>query len=437
LLVAGVLVALVPPCTRTVLRLGDGFGIRGGALFSALALFGPCLVTLGMVTTVAVRSVALGAGHAGRNVGLVYSLSTLGGLTGTLLTGFVLVPAWAVETTLLVTALVLSFTGLAGYVARGGRGLAALAVLAPAAALSSGRAATAEGPGVRVLERVESLHGRLSVIEDTSHGPALRLLRADHSFVGGHWVDSGEPAFAFLHLLEAVKLARPEGTRLLQLGLGIGWLPRALEKQGVQSDVVEIDPEIIRLARTHFGFRETGKVFAEDARTLIRRLETRYDFIVHDAFTGGAVPEHLLSLEVLERLKRLLLPGGVLCLNFVGAERGPLSASAQAVNATVRKVFPHVRVFRDGPEGGPLAISNLVFFAAAAPLRFEKPVSYESPNCETVLSRFESWEVLQVPARDAPVVTDSENPLSRLSFPVSEAFRGEMRRLYPLEFWLD
>jgi hypothetical protein len=214
-------------------------------------------------------------------------------------------------------------------------------------------------------------------------------------------------------------------------------LPRALEKQGVQSDVVEIDPEVIRLARTHFGFRETGKVFVEDARTLIRRLETRYDFIVHDAFTGGAVPEHLLSLEVLERLKQLLLPGGVLCLNFVGAERGPLSASAQAVNATVRKVFPHVRVFRDGPEGGPLAISNLVFFAAAAPLRFEKPVSYESPNCETVLSRFESWEVSKVPAPDAPVVTDSENPLSRLSLPVSEAFRGEMRRLYPLEFWLD
>jgi MFS family permease len=433
LIIAGVWVALVPLCSRTVLRLADGFGLRGGALFSGFVLFGPCLITLGMVTTVAVRLSALDAKRPGRNVGLVYCVSTLGGLIGTLLTGFVLVPAWAVPTTFSVTALSLVLTGLAGYLLRAGSRLAGLALILPALSLIP----PAAWSGVRVLERSESLQGRLSVIEDTSHGTPLRLLRADHSFVGGAWVESGEPAFGFLHLLEAVWLARPEGQRLLQIGLGIGSLPMALAKRGVVSDVVEIDPEVIRLARVHFGFSTTGDIFAEDARTLIRRLDRRYDFVVHDAFTGGAVPEHLLSLEVLERLKSLLVPDGVLCLNFVGAVNGPLSASARAVHATISRAFPNVRAFRDGPEGDPQAISNIVFFAATRPIRFEQPSSYESANCESVLSAFENWEVLKTPDSGAPVITDSENPLARLSLPVSERFRSEMRALYPLEFWLD
>ena len=433
LIVAGVLIGLVPAFARTVLRAGDTLGLRAGALASALLLLGPALLALGAVTTAVVRRASVGSARPGRDVGIVYAVSTLGGLLGTLLTGFVLVPAWEVHTILRVTAAIVVLTGLIGLVRHGGSRLAALALLAPMTPV----ARTPPAPFVRVLERSESLHGQLSVVEDRSHGPLVRLLRADHSFVGGHWVGTGEPAFGFLHLLEAVKLARPEGRRLLQIGLGIGSLPMALAKQGVRSDVVEIDPEVVRLARTHFAYDAPGDVFAEDARTLIRRLDRRYDFIVHDAFTGGAVPEHLLSLEVLQRLKALLVPGGVLCLNIVGAAAGPLSASTRAVNATVRAVFPHVRAFRDGPDRGPGAISNIVFFAAAQVVRFKKPDMYESANCEAVLSSFERWEVFEEDDPSAHVITDAENPLSRLALPVSEAFRREMRALYPLEFWLD
>jgi spermidine synthase len=211
----------------------------------------------------------------------------------------------------------------------------------------------------------------------------------------------------------------------------------ALEKQGVQTDVVEIDPEVIRLARTYFGFRGTGHMYAEDARTLIRRIDTQYDFIVHDAFTGGAVPEHLLSVEVLERLRQLLVPGGVLALNFVGATSGPLSSSAQAVNRTIRRVFAHVRAFRDGPDSVPNAIANIVFFASARAIEFAEPRLFESASCEAVLSGFRNWEVLKQADAGAPIVSDSRNPLARLALPVSEAFRNEMRTLYPLEVWLD
>jgi hypothetical protein len=59
----------------------------------------------------------------------------------------------------------------------------------------------------------------------------------------------------------------------------------------------------------------------------------------------------------MQRLENLLLPGGILAVNVVGAASGPLSESAQAVNRTIRAAFDHVRVFRDGPEPGPHGLS--------------------------------------------------------------------------------
>lgn len=433
---AGCLVAVAPLCSAPVLRLAEPLGVRLGTLLSAAILFGPALTAMGMTTTIATRQAGDECGPTGRTVGLVYAVSTLGGLAGTLLAGFVLVPRWAVPNTLAATAAAELCVGLVGLSLRNGSKRAVLTAVLPLLAL--GEPSNSLGGDIEVLERSESLLGRLSVVRDDSRGAPLRLLRVDHSFVGGTWLSTGEPAFSFVHILEAVRLARPEGRRLLQIGLGIGSLSTSLGRAGVETDVIEIDPEIIRLARVHFGFEPSGAVYAEDARTVIRRLTERYDFIAHDTFTGGAVPEHLLSLEVLLRLKELLVPGGVLALNVVGAEQGPLSASTQAVNRTLREVFPHVRAFRDGPPGhAESPISNIIFFASDEPLEFgPRTGPFDSDTCRDMLTNFERWEVLETVAPGAQLVTDAHNPLGRLALPVIEAYRAAMNRLYPTEFWL-
>jgi MFS family permease len=436
LVVAGCLVALIPLCAEYVLKYADALGIRGGALVSAVVLFGPGLTIAGMITTNAVRLATTDPAATGRSAGLVYAVSTLGGLFGTLLAGFVLVPTWAVHTTLAGTSALLVVTGICGLFVHRKEGLklAALGILLPLSAFRPPDLMLA--PEITVLERSESLVGRLSVVEDRSRGTPLRLLRADHSFIGGLWVDAKEPAFGFVHLLEAVRLARPEGQRLLLVGLGIGSVSTALAEVGVSTDVVEIDPEVVRMARAFFGYEPTGRVFVEDARTLIRRLDERYDFIVHDAFTGGSVPEHLLSVEVLRRLQQLLVPGGVLALNFVAGDNGQLAAPLYVVQSTLRAVFPHLRAFRDGPAEAASTLSNFVFFASDQPIVFQETDSFEGPACQRVLTNFQQWEVLQGRTSSAPVVTDAHNPMLRLTLPISEAFRNQMNQLYPPSFWL-
>ena len=102
---------------------------------------------------------------------------------------------------------------------------------------------------------------------------------------------------------------------------------------GVSTDPAAqaVDPAVARFAERYFGFVPTGATHTEDARTFLRHATGTYDFIVHDTFTGGAAPEHLLSLEVVRQLRRLLRPGGVLALDMVGFQRGAHAADADKV----------------------------------------------------------------------------------------------------------
>ncbi|MCD8483479.1 MAG: fused MFS/spermidine synthase [Verrucomicrobia bacterium] len=67
-------------------------GLRWGALTSALILFGPCLMGLGMVGPYVIKTTTLGMDRIGRTVGLVYAISTIGSVFGTILIGFYLLP---------------------------------------------------------------------------------------------------------------------------------------------------------------------------------------------------------------------------------------------------------------------------------------------------------------------------------------------------------
>ena len=428
---AGALLGLTPAISRFVLSLAEGLGPRVGSLASAALLFAPCLTVLGMAGPIAVRLATNDLRATGHRVGSIYALSTAGSLLGTLVTGFVLIPAFDTNQILFGTAIILVLLGGIPLALR--RRPAALALmLVPALGLLVPDQKLPSG--ISIVDRARSPYGLVEVIDDTNRD--VRLLRADHSIIGGQAISDHSAVFSFLHLLEVLRFIRPEAKNLLQVGLGIGSLPMALRPYGIRSDAVEIDPEVLRFARQYFGFSTSGDVFVEDARTFLQRTDRRYDLIVHDTFTGGATPEHLLSLEVLNRIRGVLRPGGVLALNFVGYAQGPKAAAAAAVARTLRVVFPNVRAFRDGPpeEGG---LTNLVFFASDAAFDFKIPddARFENDTCAEVLRSFRSWEVLQeVPA--GPPITDGWNPLARLQLPIAEEHFEAMNKLLPREVWV-
>lgn len=110
-------------------------------------------------------------------------------------------------------------------------------------------------------------------------------------------------------------------------GLGAGISATSFARQNIDVTVIEIDPAVYNASRQYFGLPDldSDRVFLEDARAVVaekrRSMQQyghsnveKYDYVVHDCFSGGGVPAHLFTLQFWEDLKAIINPEGVVAV---------------------------------------------------------------------------------------------------------------------------
>ncbi|KAJ5104901.1 Spermine/spermidine synthase family protein [Penicillium alfredii] len=252
-----------------------------------------------------------------------------------------------------------------------------------------------QSEGYTLLARQDSSTGYISVLENQHDG--FRVMRCDHSLLGGQWTKTArgyrpevdDPIYAVFAMLEAVRLVEPDHgaprvdahSNALVIGLGIGTTPSALIKHGIETTVVELDPVVHRFATEYFNLPSNHIAAIEDATKFVKRSQAsakapRYDYIVHDVFTGGTEPAELFTIEFLRGLSSLLKDDGVIAINYAGDIT--LYPTGLIVR-TIQTVFPSCRIFREEPpteEDQDANFTNMVLFCkkSAGKLRFRDPV---------------------------------------------------------------
>jgi hypothetical protein len=113
--------------------------------------------------------------------------------------------------------------------------------------------------------------------------------------------------------------ARPD-LRVGAVGLGVGTLA-AYAEPGQTIRFYEINPAVERLANRYFSFLAdclgSVETIIGDARLMLEREEPQnFHLLVLDAFSGDAVPAHLLTREAFAVYLRHLRPEGVLAVNI-------------------------------------------------------------------------------------------------------------------------
>jgi len=156
------------------------------------------------------------------------------------------------------------------------------------------------------------------------------------------------------------------------IGLGAGTLA-SYGKPGDVFRIYEIDPRVEDIAKNFFTYLRESKAKIElvegDAR-LSMEAETpqQYDVIAVDAFSGDAIPVHLLTAEAVQLYQRHLRPGGILAFHVSNSylELGPVVAQ-EAEHAGLAAVMISTS---DDEYGGyaadwVLVTSNQDFLASA------------------------------------------------------------------------
>jgi len=112
----------------------------------------------------------------------------------------------------------------------------------------------------------------------------------------------------------------PEGPRKVGvIGLGTGGLAAHVRASDTYR-FYDIDPGVVAVARNYFTFLSDAPskidVVMGDARLSLEREQPQnYDVLAVDAFSGDAIPLHLITLEAIDLYFKHLAPSGILAVH--------------------------------------------------------------------------------------------------------------------------
>ncbi len=161
------------------------------------------------------------------------------------------------------------------------------------------------------------------------------------------YVDLADPShleFDYMRWMRIVlRVARAR--RVLHIGGGACALARALAADDPdlthpgRQEVCEVDPEVLALAREHFGLRRAPGLrvrLAEGRAFVALQPDASWDAIAIDAFVAATVPRRLITVEASTDVAR------VAPLALINVLDDRAARDVRAVAAALSEAYPHV-----------------------------------------------------------------------------------------------
>jgi spermidine synthase len=313
----------------------SGFGLMAGPLVAALLL---AALPTGCGAAVVPLVVETRSEGPARAAGQCYAWSTVGSILGVLLTGYVLLPHLGISGSMMVGASMVFImilisgrwlVGLAGFI---------LVVL-------NGISSSHPDPGV-LFDRSSGYH-RIRIMA-SSYDETVRTLFLDSTVEGAVKLGSSIPVLGYQRKIDEIARVVPELSRAFFIGGGSFSMPKYIKAKYPQAvvDVVEIDPEVVNVARNYLELTNELNVFVGDGRRVLGKGTAAYDLIVNDAFHGVRnIPFHLVTREFNRLVRDKLTDNGVYAVNAIGQPVG--SKLIGSLTRTIMEEFEHVSLLYD------------------------------------------------------------------------------------------
>ena len=197
----------------------------------------------------------------------------------------------------------------------------------------------------RQLGEWQTRHRRVSVYDTPAFGKVFRL-------DGANTISEREGFVTHENLVHPTLTAHNAPRNVLMIGGGDGGAAEeALKHPSVeQITLVEIDEDVLRVAKDHFQSVHQGvfdhpklRVVIRDGLHYLHETDEKYDAIVLDLNDPVGPTEALTATEALQRIRQALAPGGAMVLHIGAPTAQParVAALAQRLNGVFRIVRPY------------------------------------------------------------------------------------------------
>jgi predicted membrane-bound spermidine synthase len=370
--------------------------------------------------------------------GSVFSISTLGGIVFSLLTGYYFVDAMGVSDTILfglfLTALlpVLYFLTIRKWLAIGlSAGLTALALI-----LLIGEKPLTKSDGFEIKHFSEGITGQLIVADFLENNETNRVLLINRMGQTKLNLKTNYSTWTYVNYLTSAASIYPQGSKTLVLGLGGGIVSGQINYYlGHNVDAVELDSRIIDLSDQYFDqlLANVNKV-SDDARRYVKSTSEKYDFIILDIFNGEIMPSHGLSKEAFEDIATILRPGGLIAINFNGFINGKEGIAGRSLLKTLREAGLKVDLFDCGMGKEKESDRNVLYFAYKDSPQWNKTTVNTMIDGSAYRIGEHLMDLTKINLSDAELITDDRPIMEYLNRYAAAAWRKGYLENYTKRF---
>lgn len=355
LLLSAITVATTVLLSQTVLDfVSSTFGdLRVQGLVASLLLFMPTSFLLGMISPYLARLRTESVTTTGTSIAGLSALNAIGGILGTFCVGFIFFGFMGSNESLWF--LIALLVGASWLIAP--RRRMQLRLVATVSILAFGSAAATMAAPKHTVASIDTASSRYTVVDlkppQTSKDKD-RTIRALLSGAGsaqsGIFLDNpNELAFDYTKKMAEIVHKAPHKDSILILGGGAFTLPQYLADMYPKAtiDVVEIDPELVEIAKQYFVYKSPVNVrpIAKDARAFLNSNTRAYDVVLIDVYSELSIPFSLSTTEYAASLKKAVKSNGVVAVNVIGSDRRVCGDLLRSMHAAYTTQFSQHRAY--------------------------------------------------------------------------------------------
>ena len=228
-------------------------------------------------------------------------------------------------------------------------------------------------------------YGKIQVQDTVENGVPVRLLLVDGTRESATFLTEGlrnEPVFEYIRAITRMTddLEPEHRKSLLLIGGAALSLPKYYISRypGMTIDVVENNPEMLKLARQFFFLDElyaeydlqnNGRlnIILDDGLRYLETCKKTYDLIINDAFAGRVADRNLSSDRGSRLVYGRLNDGGTYFVNLITARSGVESMNGIMAEATISSVFGKAALIPVYPDYSAELKQNVIVRATKEP----------------------------------------------------------------------
>lgn len=381
-----------------------------GAVLCTLLLFFIPSMLMGLLSPIVVKLKLKSLETAGRVSGKIHAIATVGGIVGTFLGGFFLIPNFgSINILCVLTILVLILIPLVDLKLKNLSNVFVVIMIIITIILIAYYTELNNINEKHVLKNnsgqvsYDTQYGRVLIYNSKlkDNGKDVRIFNIDSGYESITYIDEDsiyEPVSEYIKMYDLMFKSNKNINNTLMIGGGGYSYPKYYIShfEDKTMDVVEIDEDVTKLAKQYFyldkliedyNLNENHRLnlITEDGRIYLNENTKKYDAILNDAFSGNSPVKTLTTLEAIKEVKKSLTDNGLYLSNIIGTVDGKNSKFLKTEVNTLRQVFKNVYVI-PVPNFLELEIYNNMVIATDDILELDNIYDIEINKNEIILT---------------------------------------------------